>query len=58
MKSSELYELALIKGKMIDFKLDTGSDCDVIPLKYVKQLKIKIKLQSRMGLYTIMMVPR
>ncbi|KAL4704341.1 hypothetical protein ACJJTC_010726 [Scirpophaga incertulas] len=44
VKKSELYESVQLQSKIIDFKLDTGSDCDVLPLKYVEQLKLRNKV--------------
>ncbi|KAL4710396.1 hypothetical protein ACJJTC_008798 [Scirpophaga incertulas] len=47
VKKSELYESVQLQSKIIDFKLDTGSDCDVLPLKYVEQLKLRNKVVSK-----------
>ncbi|KAL4721157.1 hypothetical protein ACJJTC_007168 [Scirpophaga incertulas] len=44
VKKSELYESVQLQSKIIDFKLETGSDCDVLPLKYVEQLKLRNKV--------------
>ncbi|KAL4718413.1 hypothetical protein ACJJTC_016034 [Scirpophaga incertulas] len=40
----ELCEGVQINEKIIDFKLDTGSDCNVLPLKIVKKLNMEHKI--------------
>lgn len=41
---SDLYESLQISGKIVDFKLDTGSDCDVLPYSHVKKLQLQNKI--------------
>lgn len=41
-KLNEWEQIVVVENERILFKLDTGAQCKVIPLKYVKQLK-KVK---------------
>ncbi|XP_037292617.1 uncharacterized protein LOC119188801 [Manduca sexta] len=39
--NNELCESLKINDQIINFKLDTGSDCNVLPLKNIKSLKLR-----------------
>lgn len=45
----DLFESIQINNKLVDFKLDTGSDCDVLPLSYVKKLGLESKIDKNLG---------
>ncbi|XP_063360657.1 uncharacterized protein K02A2.6-like [Cydia amplana] len=46
IQRKEDYEAIQIHGHIIDFKLDTGADCNVLPLRYVKKLGLENKVKK------------
>ncbi|XP_063635107.1 uncharacterized protein K02A2.6-like [Cydia splendana] len=46
IQRKEDYEAIQIHGHIIDFKLDTGADCNVLPLRYVKKLGLENKVEK------------
>lgn len=46
INKNDLFESLQVGSKIIDFKLDTGSDCNVLPLKIIKQLGCNTMIKS------------